>query len=76
MEFPGQGSGHLSHCCDLHSTCGNTGSLTLCARPGLEPASPHSRDAADLVVPQHKLLFLFFFNAFMFWLCQLDESDV
>ena len=38
MEFPGQGS-DLSHRCDLCHSCGNTGSLTHCAGPGIKPVS-------------------------------------
>ena len=58
MEFPGQGS-DLSHSWnDLSCSCGNAGSLTLCAGLGIEPASQCSRDAADPVVPQRELLFL------------------
>lgn len=33
MEFPGQGS-------DLGRSCGNTGSLTHCARPNPSPSAP------------------------------------
>ena len=54
MEFLGQG---LDPClnCDLHCSCGNSGSLIYCAGPGIEPASQHSQDATDSVVPQQDL---------------------
>ena len=39
--------------------CGNVGSLTHCAGPGIEPASQLSRDAADSTVPQQDLQQLF-----------------
>ena len=51
MEFPGQGS-DPSHSCDL--SCGNAGSLTHSAGPGMEPASQGSQDATDPVVPQQR----------------------
>ena len=55
MEVPGQGSD--SRCSgDLCHSCNNTGSLTDCAGSGIKPASQHSRDAADPVVPQRALL--------------------
>ena len=57
MEFPGQGS-DLSCSCDLPCSFSysNTWSLTHCARLGIEPVFPCSRDAADPVVPQWELL--------------------
>ena len=48
VEIPGQGS-------DLSCSCGNTGSLTLCAGPGIEPVSWGSRDTADPRAPQWEL---------------------
>ena len=57
MEFPGQGSDlscRFSLCC----SCSNIQSLTHCARLGSEPASQHSRDAANPVEPQRELLVL------------------
>ena len=42
--------------CDLHCSCGNSGSLIHCARLGIEPMSQRSRDATDAVVPQQELL--------------------
>ena len=41
---------------DLHHTCGNARSLTHYARPGIEPVSQCSRDAADSVVPWQELM--------------------
>ena len=55
MEFPGQGSG--SSC-----TCDNTDCLTHRARPGIQPASQHSRDATDPVGPQQELWVGMFFE--------------
>ena len=54
MEFLGQGS-DLSHSCDLSCSCSNAGSLTHCARPGIEPRSQHSQDAANPSAPQWEL---------------------
>ena len=45
-----------SHICDLSHSCGNAGSLTHCAGPGIKPASQRSQDATDPVVPQQELL--------------------
>jgi len=39
-------------------------SLTPCAGIGMEPASQHSQDAADPVVPQWELLSVFFLSFF------------
>ena len=50
-EFWGQGSA-VSHSCNLCSSCSNTRSSTLCAWPGIEPASQCSRDTTDPIVPQ------------------------
>ena len=50
MELPSQGS-DPSCSCNLRSRCGNAGSLTQCAQPGVEPASQGSRGAADPVAP-------------------------
>ena len=71
MEFLGQGS-DPSHSCDLCDICGNTGSLTHCARLGIEPVSQRSRDAAHTVGPQQVLqrksfFFLFFFLGLYLW---------
>ena len=59
MAFPGQGS-DLSHSrelsCDLSHSWGNARSLTLCARPGIEPVSQCSQDTADPIAPQRELL--------------------
>lgn len=54
MELPGQGS-HPSHNCKLPQLCGNAGSLTLCAGPGLEPTSQRPQDEADSIAPQREL---------------------
>ena len=34
----------------------NSGSLTHCAGPGIEPVAQHSRDATDTLAPQQELL--------------------
>lgn len=57
MELPGQGS-DLSRSCDLSYSCGNAGSWTHCARPGVEHVSQHSQEAADSVAPQRELLYV------------------
>ena len=59
MEFPG----HMlatdqSHSCDGSHSCGNARSLTLCARPGIEPMSHCFQDAAN-PVGTPKLSFFF-----------------
>ena len=45
LEFPGQGS-DPSHSRNLSRRCGNAGSLTHCAWPGIEPVTQHFQDAA------------------------------
>ena len=45
--------------CNLNRSCSNAGSLTHCAGPGIEPASQHSQDATDPVLPQKELLNFF-----------------
>ena len=64
MEFPGQGS-DLSSSCHLPWSCGNTGSLTLCAGLGIEPTSQCSRDAADPIVLQQERLCMFLYAVLM-----------
>ena len=60
-EFLGQGSDpSCSH--DLSHSHGNAGSLTHCARLGIEPASQCSQDTADPIVPQRELLRSFSFQ--------------
>lgn len=51
MEFLDQGS-DPTHSCDLSHSCGNTRSLTHCARLRFEPASQHSQDVSDPISPQ------------------------
>ena len=51
----GEGS-NLSRGHNLSHGCGNARSLTHCARPGIEPTSQHSQDAAYPVGPQQELL--------------------
>ena len=70
VEFPGQGS-DLSHSLDLSCSCGNNGSLPNHARPGIEPASQHSQDAAHPTVPQQELLSCFLTN--LIWLKWSDQ---
>ena len=43
MELPGQGSDPSLSL----NLSGNTGSLTHCARPGIEPVSQHFQDATN-----------------------------
>ena len=52
----------LCHRCDLCHCCGDPGSLTSSARPGITPASWRSRDSVDPVVSLWELLFCPFFN--------------
>ena len=54
LEFPGQGS-DPKHCPDLSHSWGNTGSLTHCAGPSIEPVSQCSQDANDPVAPLREL---------------------
>ena len=54
MEFPGQGS-DLGHRHKLSLSYSNSRFLTHSSRPGIEPASQRSQDAANLVVPQQEL---------------------
>ena len=64
IELPGQGS-DLSCICNLHCSCGNTRSLTPCARPGIKSMSECCRDATYPVVLQRELpLHHFFFFVF------------
>ena len=58
IEFPGQELDQ-SWSCDPSHSCGNVGSLTHCARVGIEQASQCSQDAAHPVVPQQELLEIF-----------------
>ena len=51
--------GIRSKLCNLCHRGGNTGSLTNCTGPGIEPTSQHCRDAADPVEPQQELLHIF-----------------
>ena len=50
MEFPGQGA-DPSHSFDLSCSYSNAGSLIYFAGLGIEPASQHSQDATNPVVP-------------------------
>ena len=50
----------VSHSCDLHHSCSNSGFLTHCAGLGIEPASQRFRDPANPIVPQQGLWYLFF----------------
>ena len=52
MECPGQRS---DPSCNLNISCGNTGSLTHCARPGIEPVSQCSQDAGHPAASQREL---------------------
>ena len=55
MELLSQGL-YLSHSCHLSCSYSNTGSLTHCARPGIEPRCQRSQDTTDPVAPQRELL--------------------
>ena len=55
MGFQGQES-DPSPGCDLCHSCGNAGSLTHCARPGIEPASQRSQDITNPSAPQREVL--------------------
>ena len=46
MEAPGQGS-NPSHRCHLCHSCSNAGSLTPCARPGIEPVPPQQPELPE-----------------------------
>ena len=58
VEFLDQGS-DLSCSHHLCHSCGHDGPLTQGARPGMEPASQHYRDAADPIVPERQRHFSF-----------------
>ena len=60
MELLGQRS-DPSRSFNLHHNCGNAGSLTYCAKLGIQPASQCSRDASDPVVPPRKFLLWAFY---------------
>ena len=55
MEFLGQGS-DPSCSCDLRHTFVSAGSLTYCARLGIEPACQRCKDTDDAIEPQQELL--------------------
>ena len=55
-QWNSQARDYLSHSRDPSHSCGSAGSLTHCARPGIEPAFQHSRDAANPFVSQQELL--------------------
>ena len=55
IAFLGQGS-DPSHSCNLSQIFGNARYLSRCARPGIEPSSQCSQDAANPVAPQQELL--------------------
>ena len=54
MEFLGQRS-HQSRSCNLHSSCGNTGSFNPLCLVGIESVSLCCWDATDPIVPQWEL---------------------
>ena len=62
MEFLGQGS-DPSPSLGLSCGCGNAGSSTHCAGPGVEPATQSSPKATDPIAPQWELQTFFFFKA-------------
>ena len=71
MEVPWVGL-NLSLSCDLHHSCGNTGTLTHCARLGIQPVPlqwPELLQSDPLsAVPQQELLHrCFFFCCFFFF---------
>ena len=59
MEFLGQGS-DPSQTCDPHCSCFNTGSLTHCARLGIEPVSWGCRDSPSrcATVEKPRMIFI------------------
>ena len=59
MEFLGQGS-------DLSCSCSDAGSLTHCARPGIQLISQQFQDTASPLAPQQELLSSVFFLFFVF----------
>ena len=81
IEFLGQGS-YLSHSYNLCCSCSNVGSLTPCARPGIESASQHSHDAMDPIEPRwelcvgfYYLLFLFTYLLLNYWIDSLEKNQ-
>ena len=78
MEFPGQGS-DLSRGYNLRCRFSNARSLTLCAGPGTQPESQHSRDASDPIVPQQEFQFESYFRSHtwrIFYALCLTLSDM
>ena len=77
VEVLRQGS-DLSHSCDLHSSCGNARSLTLCPGPRIEPESQGYRDTIDPIAPQQELLFFYIlhgFHNYCFYGCVFNQTD-
>ena len=62
--IPGPEIGSEPQLWPMHS-CGYTGSLTHCDRPGLEPAPQHSIDTANPIVPWWELLRFLIWNYFL-----------
>ena len=54
MEFLGQGS-DPSHSCKPSCICDNSGSLTHCSGPGIEPMSQCPQNASNPIVTQQEL---------------------
>ena len=77
---PGIRSKHscnLNHsCCDLCHSCSNPGSLTDCARLGIELASQCSRDAADPIAPQQELQDFLLFIAEWYWIVWIHKHQI
>ena len=61
MELPSQGW-DLSQSLHLSLSCGNAGSLTHCAGPGIKPEPQRFQDAANPVGPQQELCWNFHFT--------------
>ena len=74
MEFLGQGS-DLNCNCDLSCSCSNSGSLTHCARLGIEPVSQCCQDGPIVTQWELQLIFdwiLYNNTAFLnYWLPEL-----
>ena len=64
IEFIGPVS-YLSHSCHLGHSYSNTGSLTHCAGPGIEPTSQCSQDTTDPIAPQQELPVCIFYATTM-----------
>ena len=65
---------YLGQRSQLSRNFGSAGSLTHCARPGIELASRCSQDVANAIAPQQELLNAFFFF-FKLLVCRVAKKE-